>query len=109
MKTRGLSGKILRYTDSGSVDPETGSPRPATPAEVEVKYIMWAPSLYRDSVTSGFDDFVRQNGGRVYVVAAYPQGVTVKDTFVDQDGNRYKVVNVHHIASSHDELLVTEG
>lgn len=109
MKRRGLAGKIQKFTDSGTIDPETGSPRPANVAEVDVYYIMWEPSLYRDSVVSGFDDFVRQNGGRVHVVAVYPQGTTIKDTFLDENGKRYKVVNVHAIASSHDELLVLEG
>lgn len=109
LSNRGFPGKIIKYMDSGTIDPETGSPRPATPVEIDVKYIMWEPTLYRDPVIGGFDDFVRQNGGRVHIVAVSPQGTTVKDVFKDKDGNTYKVVNVHSVASSHDELLVVEG
>ena len=107
MSNRGNQGKIRKF-GIASIDPDTGSPRPGSPEDEDVLYIMWEPSQYRDPVTSGFDEFIRQNGGRVHIVAIVPQTASITDMFIDSDGNEYKIVNKHSVAKSHDELLVVE-
>jgi len=106
LANRGLIGKRV-YRTVATVDPETGSPRPGREIEQTIRYIMWQPSLYRDSAVAGFEDFVRQNGGRVHIVATDPVGFGVDELFVDADGKRYAVRNVLRYPS-HEELLVVE-
>jgi len=90
------------------VDPDTGSPRPGETIKYEIKYIMWTPAMYHDDVNT-YEEFVRQDAGRSYLMAVYPQGTKVSDIVVDADGVRYKVINVHRVVNSHDELLVEEA
>ena len=106
LANRGLIGKRI-YRSVGYVDPETGSPRPGAEHEHKVRYIMWEPSIYRDSAVSGFEDFVRQNGGRVHIVAVSRVGFGVDDLFEDAGGKRYAVKNVLTYPA-HEELLVVE-
>ena len=104
LANRGLIGKRV-YRTIDTIDPETGSPRPGREVEQAVRYIMWEPNIYRDAATSGFEDFVRQNGGRVHIVATDRVGFDVEDFFEDNDGARYKVRNVLRYPA-HEELLV---
>lgn len=108
LQNRGFAGRISRRQPSSGVDPETGSPVPGELVSTDVMYIMWTPSIYRDSVASGFDTFIRSNAGRVYVVAVSSLDVKTTDSFFDADGKRYEIHNASRVANSHTELLVLE-